>query len=168
MTIGVIIVQSDLFPTIFHIAQEKEAWVGEVMVCYGDQIYWHVNISRSAQNWKIDNFKSFFSSLYFVTPRIQDSDTLWWILTSKGLFSIHSYYKTLTRIQRVKTLNSRERKFYATKYPWKLVFFLLRQCLLRISWQWITCKNLGSSSLIGVACIRKGNRRSPPFALQGC
>lgn len=91
----------DLFPSIFHVAQEKEASVAESIVIDRDLIQRNIIFSKAIQDWKISSFKNFFSLLYSLRPRTQDPNKLWWEPISKVLFKVHTFYKSLSQSQHI-------------------------------------------------------------------
>ncbi|KAG2687140.1 hypothetical protein I3760_09G038400 [Carya illinoinensis] len=87
----------DLYPTLFQLARDKEASMAEVMEIEGGQFLWNINFSRAAQDWELSIFEDFYSLIYSIRPNSQQEDVLRWSLTDKGIFSVRSFYKTLTQ-----------------------------------------------------------------------
>jgi hypothetical protein len=57
----------DAFPILFGIACAKDAPVEAHMELSDDVIQWNVSFARSAQDWEMDAFVSFYRLLYSVS-----------------------------------------------------------------------------------------------------
>jgi hypothetical protein len=54
----------DALPVLFGIACAKDAPVEAHMDFSGDAIKWNVSFAKTAQNWEVDVFASFYKLLY--------------------------------------------------------------------------------------------------------
>ncbi|XP_042974564.1 uncharacterized protein LOC122306191 [Carya illinoinensis] len=145
----------DAFPSVFLVACDQEASVADLMVLSGDQVQWDVTFSRATQDWEMNCFEAFFSRVYSARLQVSCADKLWWIPAGKGIFSVYSFYKSLTCRP---DSQFPWRSLWRNKAPPKALFFTwaaalgkilttdnLRKCRIIISYWCCMCKKEGES-----------------------
>ncbi|KAF5445889.1 hypothetical protein F2P56_031564, partial [Juglans regia] len=111
---------NEAFPAVFLVARNQEASIEDLMILSGDHVQWNVTFSRAAQDWEVDIFEAFFSLIYSVKSNKQQADSLWWNPTGKGIFSVRSFYKSLSHTT---TIQFPWKRLWRNKAPPKAVFF---------------------------------------------
>ncbi|KAF5446588.1 hypothetical protein F2P56_032204, partial [Juglans regia] len=153
----------DAFPAVFRVARNQEASVEDLMFLSGDQVQWNITFSRAAQDWEVDIFEAFFSLVYSVKPNKQQADRLWWTPAGKGIFSVRSYYKSLSRAVN----NSFPwRRLWRNKAPPKAIFFTWTAALGKI----LTTDNLRKCRIVILdwCCMCKRSGESVEHLLLHC
>ncbi|XP_040992740.1 uncharacterized protein LOC121239540 [Juglans microcarpa x Juglans regia] len=97
------------FPSVFHVACDQEASVADLMIRSGDQLHWNVIFSKAIHDWELNSVEAFFSRVYSTRMSGLREDKLWWNPAGKGIFSVRSFYKSLTKLPN-------------THFPWKGVW----------------------------------------------
>jgi len=95
-------VVQEAYPDLFGIACTKDASVPTHLEFYGGSNQWNVSFARTAHDWKMDVFASFFKVLY------SNEDKLRWVPSKSGLFRVRSFYCFLVCSERC-------------RFPWKSV-----------------------------------------------
>ncbi|KAG7944491.1 hypothetical protein I3843_15G105600 [Carya illinoinensis] len=108
------------FPSLFRVARDIDASVADVLERSGDQIQWNINFSRVAQDWEMSSIEAFYSLLYTTKPD-NSRDSLWWIPTVKGTFSMRSFYMSLSQET---PIQFPWRKIWRHKAPPKVAIFV--------------------------------------------
>jgi hypothetical protein len=54
-----------------------------------------VSFARTAHDWEMDAFASFFRVFYLVRMRQEDDDKLWWISFKRVLFGVKYFYNAM-------------------------------------------------------------------------
>jgi hypothetical protein len=54
----------DIFPNLYCIARDKEAFVAAHLQLRNNSIHWEVNFTRAAQDWELESISTFFDLLY--------------------------------------------------------------------------------------------------------
>ena len=85
----------DLFPTLYHIAQDKEALVSDYLNWHNEEMVWSVILIRDLQDWELADFTTFMETLYNIKIKRNAADQLQWDHTGTGLFEVCSFYHIL-------------------------------------------------------------------------
>ncbi|KAF5461636.1 hypothetical protein F2P56_017715 [Juglans regia] len=131
----------DAFPAIFRVAHNQDASIEDLMTLSGDQVQWNVTFSRTSQDWEVDTFEAFFNLLYSVKPNRLQGDRMWWTPAGKGIFSVQSFYKSLSQAANIPFP---WRRIWRNKAPPKAVFFTWTSALGRI----LTTDNLRKRRIV--------------------
>ncbi|KAF5465994.1 hypothetical protein F2P56_015953, partial [Juglans regia] len=100
---------SRAFPVVFRLATNKQAAVSKVMGFSNGEVLWDVGLSRSAQDWEVEEVTDFFRQLYSMEIRRQGRDQLCWRQTTSKKFTVRSFYKVI--------LNQ-----HHTGFPWRRIW----------------------------------------------
>uniref|UniRef100_A0A2N9GD74 Reverse transcriptase domain-containing protein n=1 Tax=Fagus sylvatica TaxID=28930 RepID=A0A2N9GD74_FAGSY len=88
-------VMKDLFPTLYHIAQNKQAVLSDYLNWHNEEMVWSVTLLRALQDWELDDFTTFMENLYKMRIKQNDADQMQWDHTGSGLFEVRSFYHIL-------------------------------------------------------------------------
>jgi hypothetical protein len=99
----------EAFPALFGIARLKDAVVADNLELLGDSLQWNVSFIREAHDWKVDVFASFFQLLHSVKVNQDNEDSLWWVLSKRGVFKVETFFYSLTSAGSI-------------RFPWKSVW----------------------------------------------
>jgi hypothetical protein len=58
-------------------------------------VKWNVSFTRTAHDWEVDVFVSFFRVLYLARVSRKFEDKMWWVPSKKGLFVFKSFYNVM-------------------------------------------------------------------------
>jgi hypothetical protein len=86
-------VMKNLFPTLYHIAQDKQALVSDYLNWHNEEMVWSVTLIRALQDWELANFTTFMENLYKIKLKRNDADQMLWDHTRSGLFEVRSFYR---------------------------------------------------------------------------
>jgi len=89
-------VLKEAFPILFGIARAKNAFVADNLELLDDSNQWSMSFSKEAHDWEVDAFASFFQVLHSVIVIRGSEDRLWWVSSKKGLFTVGSFFSSLT------------------------------------------------------------------------
>ena len=81
----------DEFPGLYAIASFKDAWV--VDVWDGDS--WRPRFIRQFNDWELEEVDAFFERLHSYSIDSSTFDTMVWLETKDGDFSVQSFYSSL-------------------------------------------------------------------------
>jgi hypothetical protein len=84
------------FPSLYHIARYKEAWVKDNFIWRNGVVEWNVIFIRSIQDWEMDVISSFFEMLYSCKILQGIVDRIYWSPSKKGVFEVKLFYKVLS------------------------------------------------------------------------
>ncbi|KAG6729257.1 hypothetical protein I3842_01G018300 [Carya illinoinensis] len=153
----------DQFSALFRVARDKEVSVAEVMGMVGEQIQWNINFSWAAHDWELNSFAAFYSLLYSLKRSNQHADLLWWKPTSKGCFSVRSFFTSLSQGS---PIQFPWKKIWRHKAPPQAAFFVWNASLGKI----LTTDNLRKRRVIIVdwCCMCKKGGESVDHLLLHC
>ena len=110
----------DLFPTLYHIAQDKQALVSDYLTWHNAEMVWSVPLIRALQDWELADFTTFMENLYKIKLKRNDADQMIWDHTGSGLFEVRSFYRMLCAGG---TRTFPWRSVWRVKVPPKVAFF---------------------------------------------
>jgi hypothetical protein len=86
----------EAFPDLFGIGCAKDkSVVAHLEILYGSN-QWNISsFARTAHDWEVDVFATFFRVLYSARVRWVGEDKLWHVLSKRGLFVVRSFYSVL-------------------------------------------------------------------------
>ena len=82
----------DIFPTLYHIAQDKQAVVSDYLDWHNEEMVWSVILIRALQDWELADFTTFMETLYNIKMKRNDADQMRWKHTGSGRFEVRSFY----------------------------------------------------------------------------
>jgi hypothetical protein len=85
-------VMKDLFPTLYHIAQDKQALVSDYLTWHNEEMVWSVILIRALQDWELADFTTCIETLYNIKIKRNVADQLRWDHIGSGLFEVQSFY----------------------------------------------------------------------------
>ena len=88
-------VMKDLFPTLYHIAQDKQALMSDYLTWHNEEMVWSVPLIRALQDWELADFTTFMENLYKIKLKRNDADQMIWDHTGSGLFEVRSFLSHL-------------------------------------------------------------------------
>ena len=115
-----------LFPELYNIACNKDAWVEENMGISNGLIHWNVLFIRPVRGWEIDVVSRFFELLYSHKLRYGGEDKICWVLSKRKIFEVKSYYQVLSTPAWV---FGPWKSIWKVKAPLRVAFFVLRAAL---------------------------------------
>ena len=98
----------DIFPNLYCIARDKEAFVAAHLQLRNSSIHWEVNFTRAAQDWELESISTFFDLLYSAKVLGRGEDKMCWRIGSTTKFEVCLYYQAL-----VPSIGS---------FPWKIIW----------------------------------------------
>ena len=78
----------DIFPTLYHIAQDKQAVVSDYLDWHNEEMVWSVILIRALQDWELTDFTTCMETLYNIKIKRNVADQLRWDHTGSGLFEV--------------------------------------------------------------------------------
>uniref|UniRef100_A0A2N9J6S4 Reverse transcriptase domain-containing protein n=1 Tax=Fagus sylvatica TaxID=28930 RepID=A0A2N9J6S4_FAGSY len=166
----------EVFPELYNISRDKEAWVADHLNYQNDVVSWSLNFSRPTQDWELEAISLFMDVLYQSGVKGYGSDKVWWQRAKGKGFQVKIFYKAL--LPSIGFLIP-WRSIWKTKVPPRVSFFvwtaamdriltvqnLRRRHVMVIDWCYM-CKasvghalrSLGASSLLGG---RQGKIKDP-------
>ncbi len=125
----------EVFPELYNISRDKEAWVADHLNYQNDVVSWSLNFSRPTQDWELEAISSFMDVLYQSGVKGYGSDKVWWQRAKGKGFQVKIFYKAL--------LPSTGflipwRSIWKTKVPPRVSFFVWTAAMDRI----LTVQNL--------------------------
>ena len=85
----------DAYLELFHIARNKEVFVGDHIRYQNEVVSWVLNFTRHAQDWELESVSSFLELLYSSSAKGHGEDRMCWNGSSKDGFQVKAYYKVL-------------------------------------------------------------------------
>ena len=85
-------VMQELFPTLYHIAQDRQAMVSDYLSWNNEEMVWVVILQRALQDWELADFTTFMETLYNIHLKRNGSDQMQWEHTGSGQFEVRSFY----------------------------------------------------------------------------
>ena len=83
----------EVFPLLYSIAWNKEAFVAEHLCWQNGFVHWDVLFIRMFQDWELESLNSFFALLYSIEVGQSEEDKVAWFAARSGSFEVKSYYK---------------------------------------------------------------------------
>jgi hypothetical protein len=84
-----------IFPDLYGIARDKEAFLAAHLQLRNDSIHWELNFIRAAHDWELESFSTFFDLLYLAKVLGQGEDKIFWKASSTKEFKVRLYYQAL-------------------------------------------------------------------------
>ncbi|KAF5467451.1 hypothetical protein F2P56_017276 [Juglans regia] len=84
------------FPSLFRIARDQNAAVGNSFCCIDNNTQWNVIFIRDVNDWEVDDVKAFLERLYSSKLMLGREDSMLWIPAGNSKFSVSSFYRILT------------------------------------------------------------------------
>ena len=81
----------DLFPALYSIAFSKDAWVKDIW----DNSSWSPRFVRQLHNWELEKVDASFKRLYNHSINLDSENTMVWLRSKNGNFSVKSFYSSL-------------------------------------------------------------------------
>lgn len=89
----------DLFPTLYNIAQDKQALVSDYLTWHNEEMVWSVTPIRSLQDWEIviEDFTALMDILYHHKIKRTEEDQMRWKHTRSDIFEVRFYCHLIPR-----------------------------------------------------------------------
>ena len=84
-----------VFPDLYGIARDKEAFLAAHLQLRNDSIHWELNFIRAAHDWELESFSTFFDLLYLAKVLGQGEDKIFWKASSTKEFKFRLYDQAL-------------------------------------------------------------------------
>jgi hypothetical protein len=152
----------DIFPDLYCIARDKEAFVAAHLQLRNNSIHWEVNFTRAAQDWELESISTFFDLLYSAKELGRGEDKMCWRIGSTTDFEVRLYYQAL-----VPSIGSFPWKsIWQAKIPPRVAFFSWLASLGKV----LTADNLRRRNLILVSwcCMCKADGESVDHLFLHC
>ncbi len=85
----------DIFPDLYCIARDKEAFVAAHLQLHNNSIHWEVSFTHAAQDWELKSLSTFFDLLYSAKVLGRGEDKISWKTGSTTEFEVRLYYQAL-------------------------------------------------------------------------
>ena len=99
----------ELFPDLYQITRDKEAFVANHLRIHNDQIHWEMDFIPTFHDWELESISNFFDLLYSVSPKVQGEDQICWKPSASKVFQVRSFYHVLSSKEGV-------------TFPWKCIW----------------------------------------------
>jgi hypothetical protein len=152
----------DIFPDLYCIACDKEAFVAAHLQLRNNSIHWEVNFTRATQDWESESISTFFDLLYSTKELGRGEDKMCWRIGSTTNFEVRLYYQAL-----VPSIGSFHWKsIWQAKIPPRVAFFSWLASLGKF----LTADNLRRRNFILVSwcCMCKADGESVDHLFLHC
>ena len=146
----------EVFPELYSISRNKEAWVADHLIYQNEVVTWFLNFIQPAHDWELEAISSFMDVLYQSGVKGCAPDKVWWQRSMGKGFQVKLYYKALLPSSGILVP---WKSIWKVKVPPRVSFFVwaaaidriltvqnLRRChVMVIDWSYM-CKASGEST----------------------